>query len=120
MSKINHFVSKFRSYIVVFFIYNYFWYILPTQTVIVNTEGWFEKAFVAITAVPGMVFMLYHYFFRFYFAVFFGVYLIGVSILRKEKRTQHIICLVFIIIYMILYFFAIRIDFSEFPFPRVT
>lgn len=120
MSKIKQSMSKYRSYIVVFMVYNYFWYILPTQTVIVNTEGWFEEVFVAITAVPGIAFMLYNYFFRYYFAVFFGIYLIVVSILKKEKRTQHIISLVLIIIYVILYFYAIEIDFSEFPIPMVT
>lgn len=120
MKRISRFISKYRSFIVVFLIYNYFWYILPIQTVIINTEGWFEEVIVVITAVPGMVFMLYHYLFRFYFAVLFGVYLIGVLIFKKDKRAQHVISLVLIIMYLLLYFYVIRVDFSEFPFPMVT
>lgn len=121
MSRLRSFYKKNRSYVAVFLIYNYFWYIYPVQTIIVNSaDNWFKSAFVAVTAIPGMTFMVYHYLFRYYIAVLFGGYLINTLIFRKSKKTQHLVSLILIIIYVVLYFYVVRLDVNEFPFPRVT
>ena len=121
MIKIKHFISRYRSYIFIVFLYNYFWFIVPIQAIIVNlTEGWVKNTFVVVTAIPGMFFMLYHYFFKYYLAIIFAVYLVYKVIFKKNKRAQHIISLILTILYIILFFYVVKFDVSEFPFPRIT
>lgn len=116
-NKLYSFIRANKSYIALFFIYNFYWYIWPIQKVMTfMKEGSLKSIFTAITAVPGMVFILYHYVFKYYLVIPFIVYLIYRLFASKNKRVQHIVCLVLLILYLFLYKY-IGLLFSEFPFP---
>lgn len=116
-NKLYSFIRANKSYIALFFIYNFYWYIWPIQKVITfMKEGSLKSIFTAITAVPGMVFILYQYVFKYYLVIPFIVYLVYRLFTSKNKRLQHIVCLVLLILYLFLYKY-IGFLFNEFPFP---
>ena len=121
MNRIKVFISNNRSYFFTVLLYNYFWFIVPIQSIMINlNESLFKEGFVALTAIPGMFFMVYHYFFKYYFAVVFSIYLVYTIIFKEKKKLQHVISLILTLLYILLFFYAVRFDVSEFPFPRVT